>query len=479
MSKKRTGKKIIAGLLVTTIMAGTGVAAGMAIQNAYGTPTEDNTQTEAPAVDYEKLELQEKLAEAKIQLANTQSELDTVNIQLTKTVIDLEMAQQNVTCLTNEMQLLETQLASERSDKESLQLRYNSIIEELTIAESHVAELNNQLTKCEQEKETLQTRITELEEQLQRDENKLYLDYYLHSIENISGAEIFRLTDEVLGITSSEGIYKIEDDFSLTPLTQEFKDADIIESTENYTVLAETSTGKMTIYEKTTGIVTDLSTGLIATAIFDACFDDILIRDWKASGANLYHMDLSSGQIIGVISYETVPESFTLDEVLDLGNGYRLIDVRSTYYIWDSDLQITELSKLDYNDSTSIAYKNPYYICGIDKINHLIHFMTQTSTDTEVPLIYTYNYLTKEESTGETIRFTVKCYNNEEILIDSSGLVECQVGQTVESLLYAHYTLKSHVGDYYKIEALTIDGETIELTSGSLIENIKELKIYQ
>ena len=86
MSKKRTGKKIIAGLLVTTIMAGTGVAAGMAIQNAYGKPTEDNTQTEAPAVDYEKLELQNQITKLEQQLATEKENVESLGNELAHSV---------------------------------------------------------------------------------------------------------------------------------------------------------------------------------------------------------------------------------------------------------------------------------------------------------------------------------------------------------------------------------------------------------
>ena len=75
---KNTGKKIIAGMVATAIVAGAGVVGGMAIQNAYADPNAgDNTQTESPAVDYEKIELQEKLAEAQANLSEAQAQLAT------------------------------------------------------------------------------------------------------------------------------------------------------------------------------------------------------------------------------------------------------------------------------------------------------------------------------------------------------------------------------------------------------------------
>ena len=204
---KNTGKKIIAGLVGTAIIAGAGVAGGMAIQNAYGKPDAgDNTQTEAPAVDYEKIELQEKLAKVQAQLTESQTllqakttaynqlkettdaEIANLNEQITakETAIkeanaeleqvtgNLTIAQETVATLTAEKENLESQLETETANKEAVQAQLNTVNAQLETAQETVATLTAQVegllaekTQLITDKNYLQSSIDNLQNQLE------------------------------------------------------------------------------------------------------------------------------------------------------------------------------------------------------------------------------------------------------------------------------------------------------------------------
>ena len=178
MAKNKTGRKIIAGLVATTIVAGAGVAGGMAIQNAYGDPnTGDNTQTEAPGVDYEKLELQEKLAEVQAKLTEAQTELETKTVAFNelKTSTDNEIALLNeqigakdaaIETANAELEQAVTDLAAAQQtvesltvEKETLQTSYDLKVAELETAETDLATAQANVATLTQQKADLENQL--------------------------------------------------------------------------------------------------------------------------------------------------------------------------------------------------------------------------------------------------------------------------------------------------------------------------------
>lgn len=357
MPKVKKGRKFVAGVVATALVAGAGVVGGMAIQNAYGDPNAGEDLTKIK----EELTLEQTNHEV------TKAELAEVKTELAETKAELE--------------------AEKEKDIQD---------------EARKAELENQVA-------TLENRVTELENQLNIDETKLYLDEYLNTRTDV--AKFIKLDEGVQGVYVQDefGFYLLESDFSLNCLNEDIINIDHGFMTENYTLVYSVySTGGLLSYNKETRQAVQLLYTTTIYGIKDLGNNEILV--YNTADNSIKHINLAENTVIASYNINSEVLSEVIFEDLEDGTIFVVNPGRTNYIL---DLSAQTLTEIENLSSSSLNVEWLSYQ-GYSRLQNCAFFESNSTG-------YIYNFATKEISNSATHYVDLYIRNNNNDLLNTSA----------------------------------------------------------
>ena len=433
MAKKittsKTGKKLIAGIVATTIIAGAGVAGGMAIQNAYADPNAGGDITR----------LETDLTTEKASHEATKAELAEVKAEL-----ESEQAQ--------------------------------AVQDEAKIAEleARVAELEQQLTRDE-------TKLY-FDEYLGKVKDPANVRCYVID----EGVELISSLNHI-------GVYTLNSDFSMNLVSQNTGAIDNVSSTENYTVMFSSPAlpnAPMLVYNKSNKTFTETALNIKnGTVMFvNNVFENELLITYQYTNdesgeieTETIRYNLDTNEVMG--TYSGIEDIYGIQEATahDLGDGIILLNgVHSPAILDKTNNTLAPIEELRSSGQGIGQGKGFYYTQGIDYENKIVYFMDDFD---EVACVY--NAVTGEVTQAETTMFTVALYINGEHV--GALPVSAVRGQRVEDFINSDlmlYVLGAKSSSDIAGVRVEIDSAEpnvmVEATSTDTVDNIiSTLNIYK